>query len=71
MFPPPPLEAIEVDIRGLETEIMQMLVEVTGSRWQLGSSNQKRRHLWTGAYLCGYRPEQGSDKMIYTCIQVM
>jgi type I restriction enzyme M protein len=30
--PPRPLEAIEADIRGLETEIMQMLGEVTGSR---------------------------------------
>jgi type I restriction enzyme M protein len=30
--PPRPLEAIEAEIRGLETEIMQMLGEVTGSR---------------------------------------
>ena len=30
--PPRPLEEIEADIRGLETEIMQMLGEVTGSR---------------------------------------
>jgi len=30
--PPRPLEAIEADIRVLETEIMQMLGEVTGTR---------------------------------------
>ncbi len=30
--PPRPLEEIEAEIRGLETEIMQMLGEVTGSR---------------------------------------
>ena len=30
--PPRPLEAIEAEIRGLGTEIMQMMGEVTGSR---------------------------------------
>ncbi len=30
--PPRPLEEIEADIRGIETDVVRMLAEVTGSR---------------------------------------